>query len=115
MPPHTTTPPLRDAFSAAGTRAPTGAKMMAASTGAEQRRCFGVAVAIGQMKAVARVCDRVRGIAAIDLVAGKARAIAEILLSVAAIGAGAVGRPEPRHADPVADGEPLHLGANRLD
>ena len=32
MPPHTTTPPLRDAFSAAGTRAPTGAKMMAASS-----------------------------------------------------------------------------------
>ena len=30
MPPHTTTPPLRTAFRAAGTSAPTGAKMMAA-------------------------------------------------------------------------------------
>ena len=38
MPPHTTTPPLRTARSAAGTSAPTGAKMIAASSA-----CGGVA------------------------------------------------------------------------
>ena len=37
MPPHTTTPPLRTALSAAGTSAPTGAKMMAASSGVGRR------------------------------------------------------------------------------
>ena len=33
IPPHTTMPPLRTARSAAGTSAPTGAKMIAASSG----------------------------------------------------------------------------------
>ena len=32
MPPHTTRPPLRTALSAIGTRSPTGAKMIAASS-----------------------------------------------------------------------------------
>ena len=80
-------------------------RAVADQPGAEQRRCFGVAVAFRQMEAVARVGDRVRGVAAVDLVAGEARAVAEIFAAVAAIGAGAVGPAEPRHADAVADGE----------
>ena len=84
-------------------------RAVADQPGAQQRRCFGVAVAFRQMEAVARVGDRVRGVAAVDLVAGEAGAVAEIFLPVAAIGAGAVGQPEPRHADAVADGETFHL------
>ena len=60
-----------------------------------------------QLKGVARVGDSRAGIAAIDLVAGEARVIAEVLLATPAIEARAVGPAEPRHADAVADGEAL--------
>ena len=52
-----------------------------------------------------------RRVAAVDLIAGEACMVAEIFVSAAAIGAGAVGEAEPRHADPVADGEALNAGA----
>ena len=48
-------------------------RAVADQPGAQQRRGLGVAVAVGQRKAVARVGDGVLGVAAVDLVAGEAR------------------------------------------
>jgi len=54
----------------------------------------------------------VLGIAAVDLVAGKARVVAKILAARAAEEASAVGEAEPRHANALADGEASHLVAD---
>ena len=56
-------------------------RAVADQPGAEQRRRLGVAIAVRQLEGVARVGDRVVGIAAVDLVAGEARVVAEILLT----------------------------------
>ena len=90
-------------------------RAVADQPGAEQRRRLRVAIGWRQLEAVARVGDGVLGIAAVDLVAGEARVVAEILLAAAAIEARAVGRAEPRHADAVADGEALDARAERRD
>ena len=88
-------------------------RAVADQSGAEQRRRLGVAIGGRQLEAVARVGDGVFGIAAVDLVAGEERVVAQILLAAAAIEAGAVGMSEPRHADAVVDGEAGDAGAKR--
>src|SRR5215468_3349837 len=81
----------------------------------EQRRGLGVAVTFGNWKNVARVGNGVLGIAAVDLVAGKARVVAKVLAARAAVEANAIGEAEPRHANALADGEASHLVADSLD
>ena len=175
MPAQTTVPPLASARSAAGTSAPTGAKMIAASSGsggaapdvagplgaelarealrrvvagarerehapalvagdladdvrggaeaveaeplgvaghpqravadqpgAQQRRGLEVRVAVGDREAEARVGDRVLGEAAVEVAAGEARAVAQVLAAGAAVAARAAGPAQPRHADALA-------------
>ena len=186
MPPQTTVPPLRVAARAAGTSAPTGAKISAASSGsgggsvedpgpfgaeptgkilrrrvarpgegeeaaalmaqhlrhdvrgrpkpvnsderrgtrhlqgppadqarAHQGRRRDIVVFRREREAKALVGDGQFGIAAIDLIAGEAGAIAQILVPAAAIAAFAAGPAEPRHADPVAGCEGVGAGAGR--
>ena len=74
---------------------------------AHQRRRLDVAIARVDGKAIALVGDGQLGIAAIDLVAGEASAVAQILAAAAAVLAHPAGPVEPRHADPVADREPV--------
>ena len=187
MPPHTTVPPLSTARSAAGTRSPTGAKRIAASSGsggsssdppahsapharakrgrlavararegehapaleardlrddvsrraeaveteprgiacgaqaavadqsrAQERRRRDVVLCAGEREAVARVRERLLGIAAVARVAGEASGIAEILRPAQAEAAAPAGRGEPRDADARADGEALGPLADAL-
>src|SRR5262249_61111888 len=72
-------------------------------------------VTFGNWKNVARVGNGVLGIAAVDLVAGKARVVAKVLAARAAVEANAIGEAEPRHANALADGEASHLVADSLD
>ena len=86
--------------------------------GAHQRRCLNIAVSGVDRKAIALVGDGQLGIAAIDLIAGKTRAVAQILTAAAAIVANPAGPAEPRHPDPVADREAVDfrpLLDNRAD
>ena len=66
-------------------------RTVADQPGAEQRRGLGVAIGLGELEGVARVGNGVAGIAAVDVIAGEARVVAEILLAQAAITTGAVG------------------------
>ena len=75
--------------------------------GAEQRRRLQVRVAVGDREAEALVGDRDLGVAAVDVVAGELRVVAEVLAAAAAVAALAVGPAEPRHPDPLARGELL--------
>ena len=75
--------------------------------GAHQWRRLDIAVTRIDRKAVALVGDGQLGIAAVDLVAGEAGAVAQILLPAAAILAHPAGPAEPRHPDPVADRESI--------
>jgi hypothetical protein len=90
-------------------------RAIADQSGTEQRRSLGVAVTFRQFEHIARVGHRVAGIAAVDLIAGEARIVAEILLARAAIGASAVGPAEPGHTDAVADCQLRHALAERFD
>src|SRR5689334_23071612 len=90
-------------------------RAVADQPGAKERRGLRVAIAVGNRKHVARIRHRVLGIAAVDLIAGEERVIAEILRSLAAIGAGAVGVAEPWHAHALAYGEALDVLSERLD
>ncbi len=90
-------------------------RAVADQPGAEQRRGFGVAIAVRNRKHVACVGHGVLGIAAVDLVAGEARMVAEIFGALAAIGACAVGIAEPRHADAHPRSEALDAVAQGLD
>src|SRR4029078_10386475 len=76
---------------------------------AEQRGGFRVAIAFRNRKDIARVGNRVLGIAAVDLVAGETRIVAKILAARPAIEARAVGEAEPWHADALTELEALHL------
>src|SRR5438067_3756940 len=78
---------------------------VADEAGAHQRRRFDVAVTQVDRKAIALVGDGQLSIAAIDLVAGEAGTVAQILAGRAAILAHPAGPAEPRHADSVADPE----------
>src|SRR5262249_11960324 len=75
---------------------------VADEAGAHQRRRLDIAVTLVDRKAIALVGDGQLGIAAIDLIAGEASAVAQILAAGAAIFADPAGPAEPRHADPVA-------------
>src|SRR5262249_53049367 len=70
--------------------------------GAKHRRAPGVTPPLRKGKAVARIGERVRGIAAVARVAGKYRPIAQVLSAAAAIRADAAGRAEPRDPDALA-------------
>ena len=69
---------------------------------AEQRRRLEVRVAAGERQAVALVGDRELGVATVELIAGEARALAEVLAPAAAVATLAAGPAEPRDPDPVA-------------
>jgi len=82
-------------------------RAVADQPGAQERRRFGVARLACDREAESRVGDRVFLVSAIDLVAGKARLRAQILAPRAAEPAFAAAPAEPRHADPLAQGETL--------
>ena len=87
-------------------RSPSPASRKAAvpdEAGTQERRRLDVAVALVDRKAIALIGDGQLGIAAVDLVAGEAGTVAQILAATAAVLADPAGPAEPRHADPVAD------------
>ncbi len=69
---------------------------------AEQRRSLLVRIAGGNREAVALVGDGELRVAAVEVVAGEAGAVAEVLAPCEAEPALAARPPEPRDADPVA-------------
>src|SRR5207247_1119511 len=77
-------------------------RAVADQPGTEERRSLGVAVALGQGEAVARVGHRVLGVPAVDLIAREARPLAQVLAGRAAEAALAARPAEPGHAHPVA-------------
>jgi hypothetical protein len=83
--------------------------------GAQQRRGRDIIEFGRDRETVALVGDGQLGIAAIDLVAGEPRAVAQILMAAAAVLADATGPAEPWHADPVADREPVGIGSTVHD
>src|SRR5439155_636435 len=93
IPPQTTVPPFRTALSATGTREPTGAKMIAASSSR----------------------DGVFRVAAIDGVPGEERVIAKVLLVRNAVAALPAGGRQPADADAIACLEAVSLLAQSLD
>src|SRR5204863_9379724 len=70
--------------------------------GAEERRRVLVAVLLRDREAVALVRDRELGVAAVELVAREACAVAEVLASGRAVATVAVRPAEPRHAEAAA-------------
>jgi hypothetical protein len=82
---------------------------------AQQRRR--VLVVHGGRKAVGEsfVDDAKVGVATVAIPSGECRLDAEVLGAAPAIGAAAVDRAQPRHADPVADREPTGSRPERLD
>jgi hypothetical protein len=62
---------------------------------------------VGERKTVTGIRSATLGEAAVTLVAGVASAVAEVLALTLAIAAAPAATAEPRHADPVADGELL--------
>ena len=71
-------------------------------------------IAIGDRHAVARLGQDFLSKASVPVVAGEFGAIAEILLSGAAIAAFATGPAQPRHAEALTGADVLDTGANRL-
>src|SRR5690606_10360909 len=76
-------------------------RAIADQPGAKKRRRLVVRVVAVDRKAVAGVGDRVLGIAAVDLVAGEARRVAQVLLAGGAVAAAPAGVAEPGDADPL--------------
>src|SRR5207245_1552502 len=74
---------------------------------AEQRRGFRGRVALRQGKAVAAVGKRKFGVASVDVVAGEARAVAQVFPAPSAIVAIPAGPAEPGHAHALSDAETL--------
>ena len=70
--------------------------------GAEERGGLDVAVAVGDRQAEALVGDRQLGVAAVEVVAGEAGAVAEVLTAAQAVAARPVRPAEPGHAEPAA-------------
>jgi hypothetical protein len=67
---------------------------------AEERCRLEVLESLGDREAEALVCHRALGVATVAVVAGEARAVAEVLAARAAVAALAVGPAEPGHAHP---------------
>src|SRR5688572_10201690 len=78
-------------------------------TGAQQRRSFSGGVSARQRETIAFVRKRVFGISAVQVIAGKARVIAEILAAARAVGARAASAAEPGHADALTGCEALRF------
>jgi hypothetical protein len=74
--------------------------------GAQQGRDMHVVEGSGQRKAVALVGDRLLGEAAVDVVPGESRGVAEVLAPAATVRAVPAGPREPGDSHPVADGRP---------
>jgi hypothetical protein len=74
---------------------------------AEERRGLEVRVAARQGEAEALVGDGERGEAAVAVVAGEARAVAQVLAARAAIATLSAGPAQPGHPHPLARGEAL--------
>jgi len=85
--------------------------------GAEERRGLDVRVPLRDREAEARVGDRVLGVAAVEVVAGEARSVAEVLPAAQAVAALAARPAEPRDADAPAgrlvDADDLVAGHER--
>src|SRR5262249_33963874 len=75
---------------------------VADQAGAEQRSRLEVGIAVGNREAVALVGDGPFGVAAVEVVAGEASALAEVLAAAEAVAALAVRPAQPRHAEPAA-------------
>ena len=82
-------------------------RAVADQPGAEERRGIGIAVAVRDAEAVAVVGEDEVLVAAVEMAAGEARVVAEILLAGMAEAAAAAGAAEPGNADPLADGEAM--------
>ena len=83
--------------------------------GAEERRRLEIGIAVGNREAVALVGNGSLGIAAVDRVAGEARALAEILPPARAEPAAAAGPAEPGDADALTLFEARDAGAQLTD
>ena len=83
--------------------------------GAQQRRDRDIVTVLAKRERIARVGNRVGGIAAVARVAGKQRAVAEIFHSFPTIAANAAGIAEPGHADPLAKAQRRHACAQGFD
>ena len=83
--------------------------------GAQQRRRLEVRVALRDREAVALVGDRQLRVAAVELVAGEAGPLAEVLAAGAAVAALAAGPAEPRDPDPLPGLEALRPLPRPLD
>src|SRR5690606_15025514 len=90
-------------------------RAVADQAGAKQRRRLHVAGPLRNAKAVGCVGDRILGVAAVDLVAGEARPVAQVLMAAHAVGADSAGVAEPRDADAVARRELRHAAAELVD
>src|SRR5262249_9582394 len=88
-------------------------RAVADQSGAKQRRGFDVAVVGRQRQAEALVGERVFGVAAVAVKAGEARAITEVLASLAAVIAFAAAPAEPGNADTLTYRKPLRAFAAR--
>ncbi len=90
-------------------------RAMANQAGVHQRRRFAIVESRRHDEAEPLVRHGVFGITAVDLIAGETRPVAQILAAAAAEFANAARPAEPRHADAVADPQPLGAGAEGLD
>src|SRR5471032_1279677 len=82
---------------------------------AQQRRRFGVGVAVGQLEGVVGVGDGVVRVAAVHVIAGESRAAAQVLATAGAVRARAAGVAEPGDADAIAGMQMRHAVAHDLD
>src|SRR5207244_3352539 len=98
MPPDTTVPPFFVAARAAGTSAPTGAKISAASSGSGG----------GRSEPPAHSAPSERAQTCVPRLPGEPVTAAKILADVAAIFAAAAGPAEPGHTNPLADREAVY-------
>ena len=74
-------------------------------SGAQQRGGFGIAINFRNRKTITLVGHRVFRITAVQRVAGKARAVAQVLALAQAIAAMPAGVTQPRHAQSLPDGK----------
>jgi hypothetical protein len=74
-------------------------RAVADQPGAEERRRLEVVETVGNRQAVALVCDDPVRVAAVEVVAGEARRLAEVLAAGEAEAARAVRPAEPRHSE----------------
>ena len=77
-------------------------------TRTQQGRRFRIPHIAWNRETIVRIGNRVLGVSPIDLIAGEARFIAEILVAVAAIEACAARMPKPRNPDPFTNGKTGH-------